>query len=84
MFVTNFNSFSVGVISDTTNTVVATISVGDRPYGIAYDPAKGEVFVANKFSDSVSVISDATNTVVANVPVPGFPSNPEGVAYDPA
>jgi DNA-binding beta-propeller fold protein YncE len=66
----------VSVVSDTTNSVVATIQLGDFPSAIAYDSAKGELFVANDGrtqSDTsasntatgiVSVISDATNTVV--------------------
>jgi YVTN family beta-propeller protein len=84
---------AVSVISDATNTVVATVPLGDFPSAIAYDPAKGEMFVtndgrnpsdtsaSNTASGLVSVISDATNTVVATVSVTPFPG---GVAYDPA
>src|SRR5271157_474160 len=57
-----------------------TITVGAQPSGIAYDPAKGELFVANYGSNTVSVISDSTNSVVANVSV----RSPVGVVYDPA
>ena len=82
----------VSVVSDTTNSVVATIQLGDFPSAIAYDSAKGEVFVANdgkNQSDTsatntaagiVSVISDTTNSVVATITVGPFP---DGVAYDP-
>ncbi len=88
------NSASAGmvsVISDATNSVVATVAVGSDPNGIAYDAAKGELFVtnagrnpsdisaANFNTGVVSVISDATNTVVATVPVGPFP---QGIAYD--
>ena len=81
----------VSVISDATNSVVATVAVGSDPNGIAYDAAKGELFVtnagrnpsdisaANFNTGVVSVISDATNTVVATVPVGPFP---QGIAYD--
>jgi len=61
--------------------VLATVSVGENPVGIAYDSAAGEVFVANYFQNTVSVISDSTNTVVASVNVG---SEPGGVAYDSA
>jgi len=83
----------VSVISDATNSVVATIPLGDFPGAIAYDPARGEVFVAedgatpssvsasNTAHGQVSVISDATNSVVANVTVGPFPG---GIAYDSA
>ncbi len=61
------------MISDGTDAVVATMTVGATPYGLAYDSAKGEVFVANINSRAVSVISDSTNGVVAAVTTPGFP-----------
>jgi len=83
----------VSVISDSTNSVVATIPLGDFPSAIAYDPAKGEVFVAedgatpsnvsasNTAHGQIAVISDSSNTVVANVTVGPFP---DGLAYDSA
>ncbi len=78
---TDLGPGSVSVISDTTNTVVATIAV--EGFDVAYDSAKGELFVANSaygfLSSGVTVISDATNNVVAVVPVEG---GPFGVAYD--
>jgi len=62
---------TVSVISDATNTVVATVKVAasGNNLGLAYDSGKGEVFVAGTYTDPVSVISDSTNTVVANVNV---------------
>ncbi len=73
---------TVSVISDVTNTVVATIPVGaSGPYGVgvAYDSGMGEVLVTNFGVNTVSVISDVSNTVVATIPV-GL--QPLGVAYD--
>src|SRR5947209_4422248 len=67
---------SVSVISDMTNSVVATIQVGTRPYGVAF--GNGNVYVANYDSNSVSVISSATNSVVATISVG---TSPSGVAY---
>jgi len=81
IFVNNYNSDNVSVLSDVTDQVVATIAVGINPQGVIYDSATGEVFVADHGSDTVSVISDATNTVVATVPV-GV--NPAHLAYDNA
>ncbi len=75
------NTGTVSVISDSSNTVVATMSVGYAPENIAYDQGKGEMFVTNYNSNNVSVISDSTNTVVATIPVG---SEPSGVAYDPS
>jgi len=34
---------TVWVISDSTNTVVANITAGVMPFGVAYDPLKGEM-----------------------------------------
>lgn len=79
IFVANTGSSSISVISDSTNTVVATIS-GVYASGLAYDSSKGEIFAANGYN-AVSVISDSTNTVVANVTgLTGF----QGIAYDSA
>jgi DNA-binding beta-propeller fold protein YncE len=52
------------VISDSSDAVVATVTLppGSSPYGVAYDPAKGEVFVANYGYITVSVISDAASS----------------------
>lgn len=85
VFVVFTHNNTVSVISDTTNTVFANISLySSAPPlyygGIAYDSTKGEVFVANYGNNSVDVISDSTNSVVATVGVPG----PYGIAYDSA
>src|SRR5208283_4375356 len=64
LFVANWLSDSVSVISDNTDTVLTNITVGSNPNGVAYDSGKDELFVANWLSNSVSVISDSTNTVV--------------------
>jgi DNA-binding beta-propeller fold protein YncE len=68
------------VISDTSNTVVATVNLGGGPYGIAYDSAKGELFVTVG-ENSVSLVSDVTNAVTATILVRG---GPIGEAYDSA
>jgi YVTN family beta-propeller protein len=47
VFVANYNSNTVSVISDNNNTFVATITVEKRSIGIAYDFGKNEIFVAN-------------------------------------
>jgi DNA-binding beta-propeller fold protein YncE len=45
--------------------VVATVNVGVRAYGVAYDSAKGEVFVTNRSDNTVSVISDGSSTTAS-------------------
>jgi YVTN family beta-propeller protein len=72
-YITNFNSDNVSVIDTATNTVVATVQVGNSPAGIAVTPDGDFVYVANQGSDNVSVIATATNTVVATVQVGNSP-----------
>jgi YVTN family beta-propeller protein len=58
--VTNETSGTVSVIDPATNTVVATVTVGAGPFGVAVSPAGpgvGDVYVANSNGTSVSVIS---------------------------
>ena len=69
VYVTASHSDSVSVIDASTNTVTATVSVGDFPFGIAVTPDGSRVYVANLSGNSVSVIDTGTNTVTATVPV---------------
>jgi YVTN family beta-propeller protein len=64
---------SVSVINTATNTVTATVAVGNNPGGIAVNPAGTFAYVANEFSNNVSVINTATNTVTATVNVGSVP-----------
>ncbi len=81
LFVTDRQSNTVSVISDSANRAVAVIPVGQFPVAIAYDADQGELFVSNHNSSNVSVISEASDRVVATVPVA---DGPEGLAYDSA
>ncbi|MGD0718732.1 MAG: YncE family protein, partial [Thermoplasmata archaeon] len=69
---------SVNVIAGGTTTVVATVNVGNAPFGVAYDSGTGTIYVANSGSNNVSVVSSTTQAVDASVSVG---SVPEGVAY---
>jgi YVTN family beta-propeller protein len=79
--VTNNNSHNVSVIDTSTNTVVTTVPVGIRPFGVAVNPAGTRAYVVNTDSSNVSVIDTSTDTVVATVPV-GI--RPFGVAVNHA
>jgi YVTN family beta-propeller protein len=79
-YVTNYFSSTVSVIDAATNTVVATIPVGNGPWGAAVTPDGTQAYVTNNADNTVSVIATASNTVVATIPVgPG----PVGVAITP-
>ena len=78
-YVTNTDCDTVAVIDTVTNTVVATVPVGNGPFGLAITPDGMRAYVANA-DGTVSVIDTVTNTVIATVPVGG---DPFGVAITP-
>ena len=80
-YVSNERSGTVSVLETANDTVVATVRVGDVPYGIAAGPHGTRVYVANRRSNDVSVIDTATNAVVATVDVG---ESPFGIAAHPA
>src|SRR5262249_33725860 len=67
--------------------LVATIDVGDNPFGAAVPPGRNRVYVTNTTTPaqlgSVSVIDATNNSVIATVPT-GVGSTPVGVAVNPA
>jgi len=77
--VTNIISNTVSVINAATNTVAATVDVGDYPSGIAMHPDGTYVYVTNIISNTVTIINVATNTVVSTVDVGMYPAGIEVV-----
>jgi YVTN family beta-propeller protein len=62
------------VIEGSTDSVVATIRVGDGPHGICASSRTNRVYVANGYDDTLSVIDGNLDSVVATVPVGIYPS----------
>src|SRR3989454_6265584 len=58
-------------------TVIATVPVGNGPWGVGFDRGNGYAYPANSGSNTTTVISETT--VVASIAVE---SNPLGVGYD--
>jgi YVTN family beta-propeller protein len=81
MYVANFGSSTVSVISGSTDSVIATILVGRLPIWIAYAPPNNKLYVTNLGSNDVYVINGATNKVIKNIPVGNAPY---GIAYNPS
>src|SRR3954470_20572349 len=75
-------SSEIGTANAQKYSVIATIPVGNAPFGVAINPTNGLVYVANSDSNTVSVINPATNTVVATIYVIGG-RIPIGVAINP-
>jgi YVTN family beta-propeller protein len=68
VYVVNGGDNSVSVIDASSDTVVATLAVGDLPKGIAVSPAANRVYVANSRSANVTVIDGASNEVLSTIP----------------
>ncbi|MDQ0371852.1 YncE family protein [Cellulomonas humilata] len=63
---------SVAVVDTTTFAcppAAAAIPVGVGPWGIAYNPVRGEMYVVNATSATLSVISTSSNTVIETLPI---------------
>ena len=80
-YISNFRDDTVSVIDTASNTIVATVNVGDGLYGVAVSPDGTLVYVTNELDDTVSIINAADNTVLPN-PVP-VGDQPQGVAVSP-
>ncbi|WP_143822099.1 beta-propeller fold lactonase family protein [Mucilaginibacter pedocola] len=70
---------SIAVVSTATNSVVASVPVGDMPFGIAINPQGTLVYVSNGGTNTISVINTATNKVVAGIFVG---ENPRGITIN--
>ena len=62
-----YETNTVAVIDTATHEVVARVTVGTRPRGVAVHPTGSPVYVANSGSNIVSLIDTLTNTVLATV-----------------
>lgn len=70
------------VVNDSSDSIVASVTVGDGPAGVAFDPAQDLAFVADSLSHNLSIVDLTTNKVVHNITFNGN-SDPTGVVYDP-
>jgi len=80
IFVTTGRGKNVVMIETATNKPVASIEVGERPWGIAVSPDGGTVFTANGPSNDVSIVDVASRSVKAKVMVG---DRPWGVVFVP-
>lgn len=68
------------VVDTATRAVLATVTVGANPSGVAVSPDGNRVYVANSGAGTLSVISTATNAVTSTITAG---ANPVGVAASP-
>lgn len=78
-YITNDDG-TVSVIDTTSDTVAATIKVGNDPYGVAVTKDGKKVYVTDYKAYKVSAIDTTTNKVTSTVPVG---KTPVGVAVTP-
>lgn len=88
-YVANSGSDSVTVVDITTNpgdpanftaAVLTTITVGDSPVAVAFQPNGAIALVANRADNTVSIIEVASHTVIDTVPVG---TSPEAIDFSP-
>jgi uncharacterized repeat protein (TIGR01451 family) len=79
-YVANENSNNISVIDTTTNTVTATIPVGNRPVAVAVTSDGSRIYVANFGDGTVSIVDAATSAIIATVVVG---SEPISIAINP-
>ena len=70
---------TVSAISTSNYKVLANVTVGKNPSGIAYASALHEIYVVSQVSGTISVISDASNSVVATIDLNKNSSNGDRV-----
>jgi YVTN family beta-propeller protein len=77
LYVANQASGTISVISDTTNSIVATIDLhisgNGGITGMVYDSGMDEMFVSSSAFGGIFVISDKTQQVVATIPLGNDP-----------
>ncbi len=71
---------TVAVISSSTNTITATITVPNDPGFLSYNPFNTKMYVTSHIPSAVSVIDSSTKQVTSSITV----NDAEGVAYNPA
>jgi len=81
-YIANSISNDVSVINTETNTVIATIPVGQNPTSVAVSPDGTRVYVTNQRSNTVSVINPGSNSVVSTIAIADFGPNAAALSPD--
>ena len=81
VYVANGRGGTVSALDAAANTVVSTIPVGQRPWGIALTPDGKKLYTANGPSNDVTVIDAERMQVIKKIPAGKIPW---GVAIGPA
>ncbi len=80
-YVTNYFDGKLMAVDPTTNTTLATITVGSYPYAIALTPDGSRVYVSNLADNKMSVVNTSNNTVT-DIPMGNY-YGLKGIAMSP-
>lgn len=67
IYTANYGSNSVSIIDGDSNSLLATIPVGEHPQALAVNPKTHTVYVVNTHSGTISVIDGARDSLTATV-----------------
>jgi YVTN family beta-propeller protein len=73
VYVANGRGKTVSVIDAASDSLVQSIEVGQRPWGIALTPDGAKLYTANGPSNDVSVVETARMLVVKKIPAGKIP-----------
>jgi YVTN family beta-propeller protein len=73
VYVSNGRGGTVSVIDVAADSVIASIPVGERPWGIALTPDGRKLYTANGPSNDVSVVDTEKLAVLHKIPVGKIP-----------
>lgn len=80
VYISNGRGKTVSVIDPATDSVLATVEVGTRPWGIALAGGGKKLYSANGPGNDVTVVNTETMTVLKRIPAGTIPW---GVAVGP-
>ncbi len=69
IYVGNYSTWSVSVIDQNTNTLIATIPGVPNPYSLDEDPDDDQVYVTSAVAALIYVIDTISDTIVRTVPI---------------
>jgi PQQ-dependent catabolism-associated beta-propeller protein len=73
VYISNGRGGTVSVIDAATDSITASVAVGQRPWGIALTPDGAKLYTANGPSNDVSVVETRGLTVARKIPVGKLP-----------
>lgn len=73
VYIADFNQDTLAVVDGTTNTIVATLAVGDGPSTVAVNEASNRIYVGNANDKTLTIVNGSTLRVEATLALPLAP-----------